>query len=168
MAVRGFTLLELMLVMAIVTILLAVGVPSFREFSRDAEVSGITSNYLHAFNSARYAAVATQRPVSICNLGGDGRCDGRWSNRLTVFYDDDRDGSLARSGDVIDAVQTRTPHGVRVTLRAFGKTRYISLRSSGHYRQNGTFRICPARGGRGRAIVINVVGRARTEAIACP
>lgn len=164
---RGYTLLELLVTLAIVTLLAAVGVPSWRTMSSDAEVSGVTSNYLHAFNSGRYAAVVAHRPVSICDLDAGGNCTGRWRNRLTVFYDDNNDGKLADAGDIIDAVGVNTPHGVDITLRAFGKTRYLHLKRSGHYRQNGTFRICPRRGTGGRNIVINVTGRARTEPTSC-
>ena len=167
MVARGYSLIELMFTVAIVVVLAGMGIPSFRAISSDAEVSGVTGTYMHAFNSGRYAAVVAHRPVSICDLDSTGACTGRWNSRLTVFYDDDNDGRLAGVSDVIDVVDARSPHAVGITFRAFGKTRYLHLGSSGHYRQNGTFRICSAIGRPGRNIVINAVGRARTETTAC-
>ncbi|MFZ5722054.1 MAG: GspH/FimT family protein [Pseudomonadota bacterium] len=159
-------MLELLVVVALLMLLLVVGVPSLQAVSRDAGVSGVAGNYLHAFNSARYAAVAGQRAVSMCDLR-EGACSGAWRRQLTIFYDDNRDGRLAAAGDIVDVVNLETPADIAVTFRAFGTTRYLHVRRGGYYRQNGTFRFCPAGGGGGRAIVINVAGRARAERIVC-
>lgn len=167
MRAKGYSLPEMMVSLAVVMLIVSAGVPAFQSLVRDAGVSGLVSQYLHAFNSARYAAVAAWRPVSICNLDQDGVCTGRWTNRLTTFYDDDRDGRLLSSADLIDQVELKAAADVAVSFRAFGQKRFVHLRRSGHYRQNGTFRICPPRGDSGRAIVINVAGRARTEKIRC-
>lgn len=167
MRAKGFTLPEMVVSVAVVMLVVSAGVPVFQSLVRDAAVSGLVSHYLHAFNSARYAAVAAWRPVSICHLGQDGVCTGNWTNRLTTFYDDDRDGRLASPADLIDHLELQAAADASVTFRAFGQKRFVHLRRSGHYRQNGTFRICPPRGGSGRAIIINVAGRARTEKIRC-
>lgn len=167
MSARGFTLIEVLVTLAIIVVLARVGIPSFRAFSGDAEVSGVTATYLHAFNSGRYAAVTAQRPVSICDLDAQGTCVGTWGGRLTVFFDDDNDGRLARGEDVIDVAEVRLAHPVSITFRAFGKTRYLHLGRNGHYRQNGTFSFCAAAGRPGRSIVINGFGRARTETTSC-
>lgn len=168
MLARGYTLLELMVTMAIIAVLAGMGMPAFRTLAGESRVSGVTSAYMHAFNSGRYAAVVAYRPVSICDLDAAGACTGRWNNRLTVFYDDDNDGQLASGNDVIDVADTGSPREVSVTFRAFGKTRYLHLGPNGHYRQNGTFRFCVGAGRPGRNIVINGVGRARTETTTCP
>lgn len=164
---KGFTLLEMAITMAIISLALSVGIPEFGRLVRDASLSGLTSNYLHAFNTARYAAVSAGRSVSICRLDATNNCGGGWGEHFSVFYDDDRNGRLAASEDLIQVVDFKTAERINVTFKAFGRTRYVLLRSSGAYRQNGTFRFCPAGGGDGRAIVINVAGRARTEKIRC-
>lgn len=167
MRTKGFTLPELVVTLAVIMLVVSAGVPAFQSLVRDAGVSGLVSQYLHAFNSARYAAVAAWRPVSICNLDAGDVCTGDWTNRLTIFFDDDRNGRLASPADLIDQVEVNAGQDVAVTFRAFGQKRFVHLRRSGHYRQNGTFRFCPPRGHRGRAIVINVAGRARTESVRC-
>lgn len=165
---RGLTLIELLCVLALAGLLLSAGYPAMQSLLRDAQLSGLVGTYLHAFNSARYAAVARQRHVSLCTLDTRGNCTGRWAGDLTLFYDDDRDGRLRVAADVIEKVAYRAPDKVNVTFRAFRTTRYVNLRSSGHYRQNGTFRFCPQGNDAGRAIVINVTGRARSEKTSCP
>lgn len=165
--VKGFSLLEMLLALALVSIMLSVGVPSWQSMIRDSTVSGLAQNYLRAFNTARHASVYSTRTVSICALDDVGRCSGKWGRHFSVFYDDDRNGVLAGQADLIEVADLAGGEDVTVSFRAFGGSRFVSLRKSGQYRQNGTFRFCPAAGGRGRAIIINVVGRARVEKIAC-
>ncbi len=167
MRAQGFTLVEMMAALAVIMLVMSSGVPLWRSLVDDARVSGLASHYLHGYNSARYAAVAVHRPVTMCPLAVDDRCDGGWGKHFVLFYDDERDGRMTSPSDLIDRVDLGGGKEVSVSFKAFGKTKYVSLRSDGRYRQNGTFRICPRGGGVGRAIVINVTGRARTEKIDC-
>jgi len=165
---RGITLPELLCAMFVITLALGTGLPAMQTLVRDAQLSGLVAVYLHAFNSARYTAVASHRQVTMCPLDATGTCTGNWSGDLTIFHDDNRDGRLQEHTDVIERINLGAPADIGVTLRAFGGTRYITLRGNGQFRRNGTLRFCPRGAGTGRAIVINVTGRARTEQIACP
>jgi len=165
---RGLTLLELVVTVAIVALVLGVGVPGMRTLIRDAQLSSLVSTYMHGFNSARYLAVTRHRQIALCVLNADNKCTGKWAENPTLFFDDDRDGTLASRDDLIEQISLPAPEHVDVTFRAFGNARYVSLRANGHYRQNGTFRFCPRGAASGRAIVINVTGRTRSEKIACP
>lgn len=163
----GFSLPELLVTLCVVSLLLGVGVPSWRQLLEDSEVSAMAGGYLHAFNSARFRAVSEHRRIAICSLGQDKACTGDWSGRFEVFYDDDNDGRLTDASELLESVQLPDPQSLSVTFRAFARTTHVALRPDGSYRQNGTFRICPRHGGRGRAIVINVIGRARSQDIEC-
>jgi type IV fimbrial biogenesis protein FimT len=167
-AIRGITLPELLCALFVITLLLGSGVPAMQSLVRDARLSGLVAMYLHAFNSARYTAVATHRQVTLCRLDAQGTCNGNWADDLTMFYDDNRDGALASHDDIIERIRLGSAEEIKVTLRAFGGTRHITLRGNGQFRRNGTLRFCPQAASKGRAIVINVTGRARTEQIDCP
>lgn len=164
---QGYTLVELLVTVAVVVIVLGTGYPVVQALLREAHLSGMVSSYLQAFNSARVIALTAHRQVAVCTLDSRGRCSGRWASELAMFYDDDRDGVLASPDDIISLGGAPRTREVDVTFRAFRTTRHVSLRPNGQYRQNGTFRFCPRDGSPGRAIVINVAGRARTEKIAC-
>lgn len=165
---NGYTLVEVLVTLCLVGTLAAVGLPSLREFVEQSRLSGLVGSYLQAFNSARAIAVSARRDIAICELDGRGRCTGRWGREITLFFDDDRDGVLRERADIILAGGHGGLREVDVSFRAFRTTRYVGLRSSGLYRQNGTFRFCPRGAKRGRAIVINVAGRARVAPLACP
>lgn len=164
---RGFTLPELLATLCVVSLFLGVGLPSMRAILDDSEVAAMASGYLGAFNAARFRAVSEHRRIAVCAPGEHRDCSGNWAGKLQVFYDDDADGVLSSEADLLETVTLPDPQRLSVTFRAFARSNYVALRPEGYYRQNGTFRFCPRQGGRGRAIVINVAGRARTERIQC-
>lgn len=75
---RGFTLMELLITIMIVSILSAVAVPAMREFSVRANVSSNTNDIVVALALARSEAVKRGRNVSVIATGGS------WTNGWTV------------------------------------------------------------------------------------
>ncbi len=164
---RGFTLIELLVTAAVLVIILSIGTPALQALVRDARMHALVSGYLHTFNTARASALSASRNISICPTDANATCVSAWSGNMATFFDDDRDGQPARADDIIDHIHIAGAEGIKVTLRAFGRTHYVALRANGRYRQNGTFRFCAPGESAGRAIVINAAGRARTQAITC-
>lgn len=62
---RGFTLLELMVAIAVLAILATVGVPSFRELIQNNRVTTQTNELVSALNFARTEAVKRGRNVEV-------------------------------------------------------------------------------------------------------
>ncbi|HNS28547.1 MAG TPA: GspH/FimT family pseudopilin [Steroidobacteraceae bacterium] len=103
--IRGFTLLELMIVVALAAVILAIGAPNFGEFRRNARLTGDANDFLTAVQVARTEAVKQQRPVSLCATddpqAADAACTvsadfGGW----LVFTDPDTDCSPAATTDI--------------------------------------------------------------------
>lgn len=171
---NGFTLIELLVTLAVIAILVTVGIPAFRHITASSDLSAHTALYNQAIHTARYLAVSSGRGVSLCSLDPQQRCDGNWNRDLTLFYDDARQGKLLREIDTILVVAV-PGHEQRmaVSWRGFGERRFLNVRASGAYRQNGRFTFCPvtaksAGQTSGKAIVINVTGRTRIEKAECP
>ncbi|MCC6596766.1 MAG: GspH/FimT family pseudopilin, partial [Rhodanobacteraceae bacterium] len=68
---RGFTMIELMITVALVAVLAAIAFPSFREFSARMAVTENTNNLIGALNTARTEAVKRGRPAAVIANGGD-------------------------------------------------------------------------------------------------
>jgi type IV fimbrial biogenesis protein FimT len=62
----GFTLLELMVVVAIVGLLLAVGVPAMGNFIRNARITGAANDVMAGLHFARSEALKRRLPVTLC------------------------------------------------------------------------------------------------------
>lgn len=63
---RGFTLMELMVVLTIAGIVFGLGVPAFRDFTRNNRLTGAANELLITVVSARNEAVRRQTVVSVC------------------------------------------------------------------------------------------------------
>ncbi|HEY6545084.1 MAG TPA: GspH/FimT family pseudopilin [Dokdonella sp.] len=75
----GFTLIELIITVALVAILLAVALPSFREINIGMNVSSNTNELIGALNLARSEAVKRGRDVAV--VASDGA---NWANGWEV------------------------------------------------------------------------------------
>src|SRR5262249_13104330 len=81
---RGFTLIELMVTLAIAALLLGLAVPNFRQFLYNNRLTGDTNDLLAAMNFARTEAIKRQVPVVICASSNPTAalptCSGSWAN----------------------------------------------------------------------------------------
>jgi type IV fimbrial biogenesis protein FimT len=107
----GLTLIEMMVVVAIATILLTLVVPGFRSVlagrATDAAVSALTGD----FRFARSEAIKRGRPVSVCRSSDGRSCDagdGDWSRGWIVFTDT-ADDQVVGGQDQVLRVQAPPP-----------------------------------------------------------
>ena len=84
---RGFGLIELVVAIAIVAILAAVALPSFREMGMRMTVTGHTNDLVGALNAARAEAVKRGSAAAVVGDGNDWSAGG-W----TVVVDSNHDG----------------------------------------------------------------------------
>jgi type IV fimbrial biogenesis protein FimT len=63
---RGFTLPELMVVLAIAGVILGIGAPNFNRFRANSRLTGAANDFLTSIQSARTEAVKRGIPVAMC------------------------------------------------------------------------------------------------------
>jgi type IV fimbrial biogenesis protein FimT len=63
---RGFTLFELMMVLALAAVILGIGVPNFRDFQRNNRLTVAANNVLGMVITSRSEALRRQAVVSMC------------------------------------------------------------------------------------------------------
>ena len=65
-SIRGFTLMELMIVIALAAVILAIGAPNFRDFRLNNRLTAVANDFLASVTLARTEAVKRQQSVSLC------------------------------------------------------------------------------------------------------
>ncbi len=68
---RGFTLIEMMIAIAVLAIILTMAMPSFREAIDNARLSTQVNEFVTAFNTARAEAIRTGGPIWLVAKGDD-------------------------------------------------------------------------------------------------
>ena len=118
--VQGFTLLELMVTVAIMAIMAAIAFPSMRDFVSNSRVVNRSEQIANAFRFARTEAVRMNTPVLLCGvlIRKDGRntgvCDEtKISDGILIFADENRDGKYDATKD--SALRTVTLNGPNIS-----------------------------------------------------
>jgi prepilin-type N-terminal cleavage/methylation domain-containing protein len=137
---RGFSLMELMVVLALAAVILGVGAPSFAEFRANNRLTGAANDYLAGILSARSEALKRQAPVALCPSDNpddpDATCsDGAFTGWIT-FVDAnndclrDDDEQLLRAQPTLDEAVLTDSDGVCLSFAANGFRQVIAGRAT--------------------------------------
>ena len=159
----GFTLLELLVTIAIVAILLLVAIPGMGDFFITNRLVTSTNDFVAALNTARIEAIRRRTSISLVK---NSATSGDWGSAgWTMFVDSDNDGALD-AGETVLKIGETLPSPL--TLYANNNfVNFIRFKSTGEVTNAGTFVFCYGgvlqQGGspRSRAIAVIKTGRAR-------
>jgi len=115
----GFTLLELLIAIAVMGVLMGLGVPAMREFIVNQRTTGAANQLLADLAYARTQALVLQRPVRVSQAGAG------WNDGWTVFSDTNTNGAVDGAGIIVDEQyrqQDALPDGFNLTVADGGGT----------------------------------------------
>ena len=157
---RGYTLIELMLGLALVAMTLAWGVPSFGTLLRDAARTRQVNQFLQAVYVARSESIKRNGVVSLCPTRNGATCSpgAQWQTGWLVFVNFDRDSPAARdAGEPLLRAYERWDTGHITSNRST-----LSFRPFGQMGVTATVTFCDDRGPKAaRAVIISQTGRPR-------
>lgn len=171
---RGFTLVELLVALAIAAALMLLAIPVYEGWIADQRLMNHARLLAGSMNIARSEAIKRGHRVNLCKSGDGVQCasGGGWDQGFIMHDDPDRSGDVDGADAVIRAepraegirISANRPLAHYVSYTAFGQARLLSGAL-----QMGTFTLCKS-GRRAVEVVLVASGRVRIDRIksVCP
>lgn len=159
---RGFTLVETAVTLSVLALMVAIGLPSMREFRARQQAGAIANLLVSHFASARMTAISHNVPVMVCPSDGAGTCrqGTDWGGHWLSFRDPDGNRQ-PDDGDDIYRNDT-VPDNPSIRVVSTQGRRHVRYQPTGmSYGTNLTIRICYD-GRVATSVILNNTGRART------
>ena len=160
---RGFTLVEVIVSIAVMGIISAIALPSMSNFLVKMRVDNEISEIQRLLLTARNMAINTGKNTTVCPLS-DGTCTSNWEDEISVFTnssntsDNDKYDSTTE-----DLVKTKTAIKSGDTLE-YSQTSVIYAPTGRLLTTAASFSYCPkGEADRSRGIDISVSGRSYTS-----
>lgn len=161
MPCRGFTLIEMMVAVAVLAILLTIGLPAFGALIDNQRLDASVNTLFRSVQFSRGEAARQNRFVTIAPL------EQTWHSGWRVFIDSNNNGQYDDGEVVLREEKPSSSIHIHANANVASYLRYNAQGESqllnGGF-QSGTFSFCPNRpGAKGRQLIINRVGRARMQ-----
>jgi type IV fimbrial biogenesis protein FimT len=161
---KGFTLLELLSVVAVISILLVLVIPSWQRWLAENRVQAAVQQLYNAMQLARFTAIVQGKPVVVCANSGLQSCAQDWRQGfivcqgLSVNTCDAKDDKVLR---VFDSIAS-----VIIEWHGFPTNQAIVFTPQGYTQiQNGRFIVTAGKGVNQvkRVLILSKTGRLRSE-----
>jgi type IV fimbrial biogenesis protein FimT len=165
--VRGFTLIELMLILAVAGVLLSVAVPALQQFSNNSRQTGALNDFVSSMHIARNTAITSNARVTMCASAGGQNCEAvDWNDGWIVFTDQNSNGQVDAGESIVNSSSGIAGLDIQsgefpsfVMYRPTGRAMTVSVNGN-----SGEFTVCDARGDKhAKAVIMDLSGRPRTS-----
>lgn len=176
---RGFTLVELMTILAVVGVLLTVATPALQQFSNNSRQTGAVNDFISSMHIARNTAITTNARVTMCASAGGTACElVAWNQGWIVFTDqnsnrlvDGADSIVGTSSGINGLAIQSGQFPSFLAYRPTGRAMTVSVTGNA-----GQFTICDKRGANhAKAVIVDLSGRPQNSeyamgggALSCP
>ena len=159
---QGFTLIELIIALSMLSILTAYAIPNYRTFKLNKSMTTEVNRLVATINYARSKSIILQEHVILCATESYISCDGnsQWHLGWMVFVDFDRNKLFGENDLMLQNEISMTGNLTAKTSQSRPRIRFDQTGFAPG--TNLTIRFCDERGQEhGKAIVISNVGRPR-------
>ena len=169
-ALKGFTLIEMMITLVVAAILIGLAVPGYFNLVQNNQIIATVNKLSASLNYARLEAIKRGEQVSVCAaasaaLNSCGNA-GQWGQGWVVFVDEN-DNNAIDPEDTLIRVNEQLPTGVTIN----SASAIVSYDGTGFLSSNATnFNVSAASctGDSGRLLAIAASGRLSISSVACP
>jgi type IV fimbrial biogenesis protein FimT len=175
MASKGFTLIEMMITLAIAAILITAAVPSFQEFIKNNRLATQSNAFVTALQVARAEAIKRNLAVTVCKSRNGSDCnddgtDPAGFEQGWIIFPDQQNRGVRDNNETILNINQGMPLGMSFKCINAGTNavcvngeKKVTYGADGTSANNMTLRLCQQGNNKGRLIVINTTGRARVD-----
>lgn len=160
---QGLTALELLMVLAVFSVVLSVAIPSMRGLSASTHLSSAGNALVVGLQRARSEAVTTGRNSVLCPSLDGFRCEDTsdWSHGWLLYRDQNRNNRFDAGEPLL---QVQHYESGKVSIRSNNGRRRVTYRSLGESEgANTTFVLCSRQDpARGKQVIVANSGRIRT------
>ena len=166
----GFTLVELIITIAIAAIVLVLGVPSFQDTIRNNQLATQTNQFVSALNLARSEAIKRGVRVTLCISADAQNCtaddEHGYEQGWIIFVDPNNKATVDVGEEIIRVFGAIASMGMKVHGNSH-IANSISYKANGMtgLADAGTLTLCKAP--KARQIVISSTGRVRIQEATC-
>ncbi len=160
--ISGFTLIELIITIALTSILLAIGVPSFQTLTQNSRMTTVVNTIIAHLNLARSEAIKRKTKIIMCPSSDGLDCTDTmiWDEQIIMFTDNNKNGHLDPGENLIRHMNAQSK-SIRITTTV-GRKKAVYDASGFSMGNNVTFTFCdmtekidP------KAVIVSNSGRAR-------
>lgn len=162
---QGFSLIELLTTLSVISILLFIGIPSINRLATDHHLKSVTQDLLTAIQTTRTLAVMKHKRAVL-------RAKNEWHHGWELFIDNNDNGKrdsneeLIFEQDGLDHITIRTNKSMKIiSFIATGESRQAKGSIGGAFLA-GTITIC-GEGTSGYKLILARGGRTRTSKTNC-
>jgi type IV fimbrial biogenesis protein FimT len=156
---KGLTFIELMMVLAVVSVMIASAAPNMIDFVLNNRTATQINEFQATLSLARNEAIKRNSNITVCQSSSGTDCSGYWQDGWIIFVDTNIDGSVDEGekilrvhGEILEG-NTLVSSQSRVIYAKNGIARSGS---------NGAFIFCDSRGAdSSKGVVLGPSGRAR-------
>ena len=154
----GFTLVELMVAIAVLAVLLAIVIPSYNDMTLNSKLRAHANELVAGAVLARSEAIKRNSVVRMCVSSDGASCiSGGWEQGWVVFHDVNDDGAI-NVGEAVLLRQKAATSGFKVN----GTVDNVRFQRTGVGASTATLTVCratPNVGGQERVVRITATGR---------
>ncbi len=161
----GYTLLEILVTVAIVSIVMAIGVPSMSAFIQNDRLTTQINQLVGHLAYARSEAVTRSQQVGVCVSNNTTSCTNgnNWEEGWIIYVDTSANG-VFDVGEPVLRAQQALEGGNTMKPQTIGTQVVYDYRGFAAAGSAGSFSLCDSRGSaHGKAIAISNTGRVRKE-----
>ncbi len=162
---RGFTLIEMIVVLTVLGILVGIAAPALSTFVHSNRLVTATNDLVADFSLARNEAIKRSRVTGVCKSSDGASCTntGTWASGWIVFVDTNDDAAWSAGDEVI-----RTHEALaKITVPTAAADSVLYNRSGSITAGTGAYSICSSAVHQTRDVTLSTTGRSNITSGSC-